>query len=858
MRNKVVDFEQIIEDLPVVSMRLSYEDQQWDTWFISKNIEMYGYSRQDFLDGKLSWVDFVHPDDRVVALKQAHDYVIRKIDDFKLQYRILMKGGESIWMTEYSHVIRDADGEPYCVDSMLLNTTRSKIGEDKIEDHYRQQLVLNDILMSLHDADLEQALQIILDRAGAYLDTSRALLFKDSPDHTACKVVYEWLNKGITSVKDLDYAITYSTEMPEIYVALQETGMLLVNAGEIPENCREEFEHEGLVSSAIFAVYLNGQHYGFVCFDDCVIERTWDENTANFLKNISNLISTVLMRIHTVEQLAMTQRTYETVLDNVDAYIFATHPTSNKIIFANKAFRDIFGSDCVGHDSEDYIKLTPMLHDRREGETDSASGADDAASSNGLTSYEVYFERKRQWLAATRELVPWVDGENVHLVNCYDITAKKQYEESIKRIAYQDYLTRLPNRYRCEVDLKASLADSKAAGQPGYLFFIDLDDFKIVNDCYGHDYGDGVLISFADYLKVLFEEDNHVFRFGGDEFVIIVNHNDGYRVSHFLKSMVKRAEKPWKSLDKSFYCTLSIGVVEFGPEEEEVKSILKKADIAMYHAKKMGKNNFVYYQEGFDSATIERSTMETLLRRSMENDFQGFEVYYQPYGDISGKHILGAEALVRMHGPDGELLLPEQFIGLAEYLGLIVPLGEHILRQAATQCKRINDSGLPDFNITVNLSVRQFKQKRIVGRLEEILKQTGVNLSNVIIGINEGVAIGELERMLMLCSEFRKQGIRVALDDFGSGSSSFINMRSLPVDIIRVSSRYIDAIDDDFTGYFVKLVTDLSHFSGKTVCINGVETEEQLEFCRRMGVDMVQGFLFYRPASVEKLYELVR
>ena len=265
---------ELIENVPAVVFRFSHDGDNWKTWFVTQNIyEIYGYAPDELTDGQITWIDLVHPEDRVTLMKQIHDYEARMINEFKLYYRILSKDGTSTPITEYNTVKRDRDNTILYYDTTIMETSVADVRSREITDHYRQQMVLNDILVSLYSSDLDKALQIILDRTGAYLNTSRALLFQDSPDHKTCKIIYEWCNSGITSVKDLDYVITYSTGMPEIYIALQSTGFLLINHGEIPENCREEFENEGLIASAIFAVYLKGDHYGFVCFDDCIVER---------------------------------------------------------------------------------------------------------------------------------------------------------------------------------------------------------------------------------------------------------------------------------------------------------------------------------------------------------------------------------------------------------------------------------------------------------------------------------------------------------------------------------------------------------------------------------------------------------
>ena len=277
--------------------------------------------------------------------------------------------------------------------------------------------------MTLHDSDPSHALQIILDRTGAYLDTSRALLFKDSPDHKTCKIVYEWCNRDIESVMALDYSITYETGMPEIYIALQTTGSLLINYGEIPENCREEFEAEGLVASAIFAIYLGGDHYGFVCFDDCVVERVWNEDTVRFLKNVSNLISTVFAKQDAARKLEQNRLAYETVLNNVDSYIFVADPAMREIIFANRAFRETFGDDCVGRTVDGCLPL-PAAKD---------VVAETAGDGRSAKYPEVYSERSGEWLAIAAEDIVWVDGKPARLVNCYDITAKKLFADTLER-----------------------------------------------------------------------------------------------------------------------------------------------------------------------------------------------------------------------------------------------------------------------------------------------------------------------------------------------------------------------------------------------------------------------------------------
>ncbi|MDL2225262.1 EAL domain-containing protein [Eubacteriales bacterium OttesenSCG-928-M02] len=842
-----VDLGQVIEHIPAVVLRLSHQRDDWKTWFVTNNIQKYGYSRAELMDGRVKWMDLVHPDDRVLLSKQIQDYEDQGIDEFRLYYRLVNRAGDVFPVAEYNTVNRAENGDIYCYDTVIMNAAITEPGRMLIDQHYRQQLVLNDILLSLHDSDLDHALQIILDRTGEYLDTSRALLFQDSPDHTTCKVVYEWCNKGITSVMDLDYSITYATEMPEIYVALQDTGILLVNYGEIPENCREEFEAEGLIASAIFAVYTNGKHYGFVCFDDCVVERTWDADTARFLKNISNLISTVLVRQEAAVKLEQSQRTCETVLDNVESYIFATLPESNEIIFANKAFRLAFGEDCVGKESTLYLSL---------GQKELAKNLADPRLGDIQVQPEIFCEATQEWLAISTEMATWVDGRRVQLTTCYDITSKKMYEDGIERMAYQDHLTGLSNRFRCDVDLGIAIKEAALAGKKGHVLFIDLDDFKVVNDCYGHEYGDGVLKTFANYIENTFKPPNKVYRFGGDEFLVLVDYTNEEKIQLYLDILMERAQHPWKAMDREFYCTLSIGVVAFSGEKDSLTGILKNADIAMYEAKRNGKNSYAFYEQGLDDETLSRSRMEDLLRQSMEDDFHGFHILYQPILDTETEAVLGAEALVRMC-VDGEIIPPDDFLSLADYLGLIIPIGEHVLENAMAACKRINEMGYPDFFVTVNLSQRQLSQKDIMVRMEDLLDKSGVNPENIHISLGEDTVIEAPERMMLICTELRKKGIAIVLDGFGGGNSSFIRLRELPIDIIKTAPDFVHTIEDSFSQNFIELIVRLAHSMDKLVCINGVEDEKQLAACKSYGADKIQGFYLHQPLEKAVLEELL-
>ncbi len=842
--------QEIIEQSPSLAIRVAPEpDGRWTTQFITHNISQYGYKWQDFMSGKVSWHDIVHPDDYPAVCKLIDEHAEQAADQYSIVYRLLTASGEIVWARDYTTVTRDASGSILYYDCVISNYTKQKESYDRIEDNARQLDVLNDILVNLHSADTNQAFNILLDRSGKYLDISRVILFEDAPGHKTCKAVYEWCNHGVSSMMERGpFELRYREDIPDIDADLAASGFRAVDYGTIPAGSADEFDNEGVISAAIFAVYMGSERYGFICFDECFLHRTWSESTLAFLKTIAKLVSTAVMRKKTEESVFTSRATMKTVLDNVPAYIYVLSPLTREIVFTNQAYARDFSLD-PGSSEE-------TLHGRI------GDFCETCPDFRRLTTHSRYFEvelpQSGRWIGVRCSSIPWITGERMRLFVGQDITEKKEHEEYIRRIAYTDHLTGLPNRYRCDFDLQSAIADAHQSGRKGYVLFIDMDDFKIVNDGYGHDYGDALLKEFARFLRETRLEKNAVFRFGGDEFVLLIDPGNADRIQDIIGTLISRARKPWPVLGKSFYCTLSVGIVAFPDGDMGVKEIIKNADIAMYEAKKLGKNSYTFYSDNMRNDSVERAEMESMLRECIADNFSGFEAYYQPYVDMKTGRIIGAEALIRWFRPDHRLIMPFSFIALSEYLGLIVPIGEFILREACTLLRRINDSGHPDFSVSVNISMRQLQQQDIVHQIEAILNETGVNPKNLVLEITEGLEITGLQRIQIILGELHKKGIQIAMDDFGTGYSSLSNMRDLPIDIIKIDRSFIQSITrDSYASSFIQLITDFSHAVHKQICIEGVETEEQLGYCQRANVDMIQGFYYYLPMPKISLLEAV-
>ncbi len=536
--------------------------------------------------------------------------------------------------------------------------------------------------------------------------------------------------------------------------------------------------------------------------------------------------------------------TMETVLDNIPTYIYVMNPISGQIIFANRAFyADFPGTVRDGLTRSELhekilfnCKQCPHL------------GKDLALVKPHY--FELKFDDPEQWLGVQCSPLRWLGGSSARLFSCQDISEKKLHERYVQNVSFTDMLTGLPNRRQCELDL-----DTAQNREGSLLLYMDLDDFKIINEGYGHEYGDQLLLSFSRYISGIFGQ-YKLYRFDGDEFAVLIEDSE-VALDPLLEKLFRRTKRIWKVKDRSFYCSISMGLVR-GLGEESAKTILKNADIAMFEAKKTGKNHYLYYNKNMHDSVTRRAHLEMMLRDAINSDFEGFVIYFQPYVNTQTTHITGAEALVRWFARGGEPIMPEEFISLSEYLGLIVPLGDFILRESVKTLKYINDNIDPKFMISVNFSIRQLQQPDIIRRVEIILEEVGVNPRNLVFEVTESMASTEMERLQTICEGFRRKGIRIAMDDFGTGYSSLGNLRTLPLDIIKIDRCFIqDITEDEYSGSFIKLITNLGHSIGKKVCIEGVETDAQTSYCISAQADIIQGFYFYRPMAESEFVAVV-
>ena len=442
--------------------------------------------------------------------------------------------------------------------------------------------------------------------------------------------------------------------------------------------------------------------------------------------------------------------------------------------------------------------------------------------------------------------------------HCMDVTDAKRAEAEIERLAYHDALTELPNRVLFLDRLTQALAAARRNRRYGAVLFVDLDQFKRINDVHGHAMGDAVLREVARRLAFYLRQEDTVARLGGDEFVILLpdlatNPEDAGSLVMAVAEKIRSAlEHPVSIGGQEYLATASIGITLFPKEAESVDDLMREADTAMYRAKERGRNALAYFEPAMQEAVAERYALDHELREAVRD--RSFELYLQSQVDAGGK-VIGAEALVRWRHPRRGLVMPSSFIPLAEESGLIVPLGEWVLRETCTLIARLDAEGR-GLRIAVNVSPRQFHQADFVQRVREILTATGADPTYLTLEITENQLVEHASESVARMTELAALGLRFAIDDFGTGYSSLAYLKRLPLSELKIDKSFVQDIPHDPNDVaLVETILSMARHLHFEVVAEGVENAAQFAFLRQQGCERFQGYYFQRPQEVRAWVE---
>jgi diguanylate cyclase (GGDEF)-like protein/PAS domain S-box-containing protein len=439
-----------------------------------------------------------------------------------------------------------------------------------------------------------------------------------------------------------------------------------------------------------------------------------------------------------------------------------------------------------------------------------------------------------------------------------DITERKQYEEQLEYQVNHDQLTGLPNRNLLADRIRQTLLVAQRTHNQVAVIIIDLNQFKFINDNLGHDAGDKALKVIAERLTSCMRAGDTVARQGGDEFVIIISNPTAADNAALVAEKIQESlALPFSINEHELIITCSMGISVFPKDGEDALTLMKNADVAMYRAKEMGRNNFQFFAEEMNARSLTRMTMEKHLRRALDRN--ELSLNYQPKVSLLSGHITGMEALLRWNSPELGMVSPASFIPLAEETGLIEQIGEWVLRTACAQNKDWQDAGLTAMTVAVNLSVRQFRQTNIADVISQILRDTGLDPRFLELEITESLILQNSDSVITILNELKEMGSSLTMDDFGTGYSSLSYLKRFPFDKIKIDQSFVrDITSNPNSAAIAKTVIAMAHGLHLKVIAEGVETEGQLQYLRDNNCDEMQGYFFSRPIPAGNFEELLR
>lgn len=714
-------------------------------------------------------------------------------------------------------------------DDILKGYDKSAIKDKALDnDSVRRYQSMNEIIQMLDsDEPFDDIAKNMITKAAEYVDISHAYIISLA-NRDSVEVLAEYYKEDAYSLDEEFEEIPYET-----LHSFGDRAQIITYKTPIDQISRRWMNVMDITGMVVLPIVQNHAPIMYAIFADTKEEKEWKMEESKFLSDVIRVLQSILTKRLQRNSIASSYKSLEAILDNVGSAIYVRDIETGKILIANKICKSTFAKEMENGKLEEIFESN-------------------IRSRIGTSCMEIEYSERRRWYDMNTTYIQWVDGRKVSLTSLFDITDKKMYQQKIEQQANNDFLTGLYNRMCCERDLTRYIDEAKTSGRSGAIIYLDLDDFKHINDGLGHQYGDVLLKAISNSMRRIEGIENTCYRMGGDEFVIIVPCSS-YPKFETIKDEIRVVfNKPWFLKGADYYCTSSIGIVTFPEDGDTVQELIKKADIAMYQAKKSGKNKVSIYSKEADAESTKRLDMEKSMRYAFANDYQEFEVYFQPIVDVTkeGNPCCGAEALLRWNSSNLGFVSPGEFIPLAEYLGLINPIGNHVLEQACLALKHWNESGHPYYKVNVNLSVVQLLQNDIADIIEEIITKTGINPRNLTLEVTESLAINDMIRMKKILDSIKKLGVKIALDDFGTGYSSLNHVREIPIDVIKVDQTFVRELEtDDYAKAFVAMIGELAQALNVKICVEGIETAEQVAILEPMNVHMIQGYYFGRPMT---------
>jgi diguanylate cyclase (GGDEF)-like protein/PAS domain S-box-containing protein len=799
-------------------------------------------------------------------IARAIDSVIASGEPATVDYTLDLPAGTK-WFSANISPLRDNQEELNGLIGVARDITERKQAELSLmqrEAFLRQLMALSAQFVNVRAEEWDATVEAALARIGSFCEADRSYLFLLDSMAGTISNTHEWVADGIAPQASQLQAIALATLPKGVAMLLRHETIVIGDVAELPPEWAAEqalFVALG-ISSLIMVPVLDGERLvGFVGFDAVGRKRDWSDE-GRLLRVFADILSSAMARRRADEALRRSETRYREVVNKVREVIFETD-REGRWVFLNKAFEEI-----TGYSSGESLGLSLVSF------IDPADRKEAAARLATMMSGEVEALRHEvrcrtsdggvRWAEIACEVNRDADGAITGTFGTLmDITERRAALAEIERLAFYDTLTQLPNRRLLMQRLGEAIAHSSVSGRNAALLFIDLDNFKTLNDTYGHAHGDMLLRIVGQRLSHNVGSGDVVARLGGDEFVVIVQNlgvdgDDAVRQARAAAERIRRALRaPYDLEGVAHHFTPSIGATVFAGDERAVETLLRHADLAMYQAKTAGRNNIQFFTDEMEDVVVMRAGLEADLRGAIERD--EFAVHLQPQVDHAG-NITGAEALLRWFHPQRGFVSPCEFIPVAEETGLIVPIGRWVFEQACSSLIRLQQTtGRSNLSISVNISPRQFRNAAFVEEMRTIIATCGLAPERLKLELTESLFLQDIDFVIDKMQQLRRLGLRFSLDDFGTGYSSLTYLKRLPFDEIKIDQSFVaDITESAQDATIARTIIRMGHALGLSVIAEGVETAGQLALLLEAGCQGYQGYLFGRPQSLDSFEEMLR
>ena len=572
---------------------------------------------------------------------------------------------------------------------------------------------------------------------------------------------------------------------------------------------------------------------------------------------LEGFVENVTERKLSTQALQQAERSFRSIFENATEGIFQTSP-DGRYLNVNPALAAIYG---FSSGAELIASIGDIQHQIYTDPSRRAEFMRLMRESGVVTNFVSEIRRKDGddiWISENARAVQDEAGNLLFYEGTVeDVTETKLNQEKLEHLANHDPVTGLPNRLLMNDRLRQMMLSAQRSKSIVAVALVDLDHFKLINDTFGHNRGDQLLQTMSHRMLACVREADTVVRLGGDEFVLLLSGaGRGEAMSQVVQRVLQTIARPSQIEGRELSVSCSVGVSIFPRDGRDVQTLLKNADTAMYKAKELGRNNFQFYSPEMNTVITERLEMQSALRSAVEH--KQFALLYQPKVDLVTGQIAGMEALLRVKGENGELSLPENFITLAEESGLIVQIGEWVMREACNFNKSLQERGLPPMRVAINLSARQLTRYDLVRAVEQALQHAELSAEYLELELTESMVMHDPEGVIATLAQLQALGIQLSIDDFGTGYSSLSYLKRFPVASLKIDQSFVRELgQDENAAAIVKAIVSLGHSLDMKVIAEGVETEKQMSFLLENRCDAMQGFLFSRPLSAGEFALLV-